>query len=124
MDALAHLVVRCWLCGQVPIWIDLAAAGWAQKREDFVDAGNQHGPEVAGWALGWGKFGSESNCIGQRLDAMCAVVEKKAPRGPKSNIFKPFRPYAQVEYREFAIKYGASFEVAIYTLSLPVESLR
>ncbi len=25
IDALVHLKVRCWLCGQAPVWLDLAA---------------------------------------------------------------------------------------------------
>jgi hypothetical protein len=41
----------------------LPTAQRAQKREQLVDAGNQHRPQVVGWALGRRRLWGRSNCV-------------------------------------------------------------
>ncbi len=45
IDTLIHLIVRCWLCGQIPIGLDLAAVnGWTYTINNFQHAGDWEKP--------------------------------------------------------------------------------
>lgn len=59
-DALIYLIVRCRLRCQIPIRFDLRPVTHlrittilrAQQREYLVNASDQNGPQIVGWALG------------------------------------------------------------------------